>query len=309
MWRNGDALEGTMPDAKPPIGTLGENVHLRLNQHEDANLLRGMQPAKVIDFNDTLVERVNNLRWRAPRDGPPSPQELSRVHKYIFGNLYPQAGNYRGIRTNALSQDISSAMGARAGRRIAAQITELFDNLKRQRYLVGTPKEEMVWQLANTVRSINEIEPFYNGTRLASLVIANHIAQYARNELDLFSTGTIEMQTALTAMRDDNDLIPLRQIMRDRSRPWKAIAFDKLIKAGDLLAIRNHVELGHAYSLVSQAIRGDDDHATFSYENLPKQQKAVIHKVQAELEAGRLNKMPSGTERAWYFGMEVARGR
>jgi len=35
----------------------------------------------------------------------------------------------------------------------------------------------------------------------------------------------------------------------------------------------------------------------------------VIRRVQTELDAGRLNKMPSGAEKAWYLGMQIARGR
>ena len=288
-----------------PAWLQGSPVAPAINRSEQQPpAAREILPSNMMAFAPTILRRLDSLRFHFPDDPAPRAEQTSRFHEDIFGGLHPAAGAYRDNSVHQVTRAHSSGGQTAVAPSIAERMTAIFGKLEAQNYLLKTPKEEYVCQLANFVHAVDKVRPFDVGTEFVTQVIASHLGQHAGFKVDLLSVSSARWFSALASADQENNLVPLRDILRRESRPERAIAFESAMSERKINQIRYHGELDHAYGLVNQAVGGDRGHWRIERDKLTGPQKEVIHKVQQELEAGRLHDMPTGAERAWYFGIQ-----
>jgi fido (protein-threonine AMPylation protein) len=267
----------------------------RLNQNDDARFAREIQSAKLIDSQQEIAKRLARER-RRPQGEAPVADDLKILHQNLFQGLYAEPGNYRGIRTGPESEDVTTETGRETARGIGRRVDAIFEEFKRQNYRFST-KEGFVDELTELIYRVNEVDPFYYGTRLVTLVMAGHVADYAGYRSDLLKADTEAMRKALDAAEQHQDLVPLRAIVRDQTRPFRAVVFEQAISAGKLPNIDAYPDLKHAYGLVVEAMGPQIGKGSQSEFALRSVDKEIIRKIQTELDAGRLTTMPTGAER------------
>jgi len=278
------------------------------SQHEEANWLREMEPAKRVAIREIVADRVSELRsWPLPPDV--SAENVRYVHKSLFYKLQWAAGDYRGTPIGEAGTGVSLALGSTTTEDIAKRMDEVFHRLQAQKYLRGLPKEEFVIQQANLINGIiNDARPFYYGNSLVTKFIAEHIAKNAGFRLDLMAVPEARFNIAISEA-GRGDFLPLRTIVRDQSRPEAAIVFESAMKSGNWSAIYNHPRFQPANDIVLEAIGGFNARARIAEGDLSPREKATIRRVQTELNAGRLKEAPTGPDRDWYFGETRSRDR
>ena len=279
------------------------------NRVELPSVPREVLPASLMTFAPQILKRLDVLRDHFPGDPAPRVELASRYHEHLFHGLHPDAGIYRdksNRETPAAVLSDREPVGASISDRMAA----IFDKLKSQNYLLKTPKEEYVYQLANFIHAFDKAKPFEVGSEFIGQIMANHVGQYAGFQVNLPAVKAARWFSALDSADRGNNLVPLRQILRDESRPERAIAFETAMRDRKLADVRYHGGLDHAYGLVNEALGGG--HSAdwrLSKDNLTEPQRATIRKVQKELDAGRLHEMPRGADRDWYFDRQRALDR
>jgi fido (protein-threonine AMPylation protein) len=278
------------------------------NQHEEANWLREMEPAKRVEIREIVADRVSELRsWPLPPDI--SPENVQSVHRSIFYKLQWAAGDYRGTPIGEVRAGVSIGLGSTTTEDIAKRMDEVFHRLQAQKYLRELPKEEFVMQEANLINGIiNYARPFYYGNSLVTKFIAEHVAKNAGFRLDLMAVPEARFNIAVSEA-GKADFLPLRKIVRDQSRPEAAIIFEAAMKSGNWFAIHNHPRFQPANDIVLEAIGGFNARGRIAEGDLSLREKTIIRRVQAELNAGRLKEAPTGSDRDWYLGETRSRDR
>ena len=279
------------------------------SQHEDANWLREMEPAKRIAIREIVADRVSELRSWPKLPPEVSAENVQSVHRSLFYNLQWAAGDYRGTPIGEARAGASLALGSTTTENIARRMDEIFHRLQAQNYLRGLPKEEFVTQQANLINGIvNDARPFYYGNSLVTKFIAEHVAKNAGFRLDLMTVPEARFNIAISEA-GRGDFLPLRTIVRDQSRPEAAIVFETAMKSGNWSVILNHPRIQPAKDIVLEAIGGFNARGRIADGDLSPREKAIIRRVQTELNAGRLKEAPTGSDREWYFGETRSRDR
>jgi fido (protein-threonine AMPylation protein) len=278
------------------------------SQHEEANWLREMEPAKRVEIQEIVADRLSELRsWPLPPEV--GAENVRYIHKSLFYKLHWAAGDYRGTPIGEIGTAVSHVSGSTTTEEVAKRMNEVFHRLQEQKYLRGLPKEEFVLQEANLVNGIiNYARPFYYGNSLVTKFIAEHVAKNAGFRLDLMVVPESRFNMAISEA-GRADFLPLRKIVRDQSRPEAAIVFEAAMKSGNWSAIYTHPRFQHANDIVIEAIGGFNARVRIAEGDLSSREKAIIRRVQAELNAGRLKEAPTGRDRDWYFGKTRGRDR
>lgn len=81
---------------------------------------------------------------------------LKEIHRYIFQDIYEWAGEVRKV-------DIAKGNMFCNVKFIDLQATEIFERLKKERYLEGLSEKEFIKKLAYTFSEINALHPFREG--------------------------------------------------------------------------------------------------------------------------------------------------
>jgi fido (protein-threonine AMPylation protein) len=279
----------------------------RLNQHDDATFAREMPPPKLIDSHGELSRRLAEERSRPHRE-PPTGEDFKILHQNIFQGLYAEPGNFRGIRTGPGFEDVTTKKGREFARAIGRRVESIFETFKEHNYRFST-KEGFVDELTELIHRVDEVDPFYYGTRLVTQVMAGHLADYAGYRADLLKADSKSMREALDAAKHHQDLVPLRSIVRAHTRPIRAVVFEQAIAAGKLPDIEAYPDLKHAYGLVVEAMGPQIGKGSESEFALRSVDKGIIRRIQTELNADRLTTMPTRAERDLLLGRGRAPAR
>ena len=276
-------------------------------QHEEANWLGEATPAKQIKIREIVADRLAELRQSKRVEPAVTPETVRYVHRSLFSQLHWAAGDYRGTPISETSSDAVQAMGSRTTERVGRLMEDLFNRLKVQRYIRGLPKEEFVFQEANLINAIvNRVSPFYYGNHLVTKFIAQHVAEHAGHKFDLLTVSDARFVIAIKEA-EKNDLVPLRDLVRSNSRPHAAIIFEAAMRSGNWFAILEHPRFKPAQDIVLEAIGDFNGRWRIAADELSTRERAIIRRVQSELDAGRLRDAPTGSDRAWHLGKNWSR--
>lgn len=115
---------------------------------------------------------------------------LKDIHKFLFGDLYPWAGEFRKVNIAKGNQFCRNEY-------IEAQLTALFDALKAENYLRNcTDRIVLAKRLAYYLGEINAIHPFREGNGRAQRMFIEHLAFANDFELDFAKVTDADMLEA-----------------------------------------------------------------------------------------------------------------
>ncbi|MCC8248664.1 Fic/DOC family protein [Saccharothrix luteola] len=125
------------------------------------------------DFAETRLStmRVEQLAL-APLPGLYDLAHLRAFHRRIFGDFYPWAGEIRRVNIG------KSALFA-AWRQIEPYAIGVFDDLKKERYLRGLPREAFLDRFTHYFAEVNAVHPFREGNGRAQRAFFRQLAREA----------------------------------------------------------------------------------------------------------------------------------
>lgn len=104
-----------------------------------------------------LVSARQNQLLLTPISGKFSPAHLCRIHRYLFGDIYPFAGRYR-------YEDIAKgATRFLSYREIPGKLAFLLHELQTEQYLVGSELDALAKRASFYFAELNYIHPFREG--------------------------------------------------------------------------------------------------------------------------------------------------
>jgi cell filamentation protein len=125
------------------------------------------------DFAETRLStmRVEQLAM-AHLPGLYDLAHLRAFHRRIFGDFYPWAGEIRRVNIGR------SALFA-AWRQIEPYAIGVFDDLKKERYLRGLPREAFLGRFTHYFAEVNAVHPFREGNGRAQRAFFRQLAREA----------------------------------------------------------------------------------------------------------------------------------
>lgn len=120
-------------------------------------------------------------------------EHLRALHKYIFGDVYDWAGEFREINIYKGTSDFADVD------RIGTELDVLFKDIQDKDYFRGMPREQTVKGLASTIDRLNRIHPFREGNGRTQRAFVGQLALNAGYDLDLTKISENDMRDASRA--------------------------------------------------------------------------------------------------------------
>jgi cell filamentation protein len=143
----------------------------------------GIRDADELDRAERLISRA---AMRAPLLPPAemTPEGLQRIHRHIFGRIYPWGGEFRTINLQKIVTDDKTVAFER-GHLVKPAIARFFGELREDNYLRGLDASTFAYRAAAVyVEDLNFIHPFREGNGRASRAFLEQLARQAGHELD-----------------------------------------------------------------------------------------------------------------------------
>jgi len=167
-------------------------------------------------------------------------QHLQAIHKHLFQDVYPWAGELRQVNIAKGGSHFARS------ERIESYGTLLAARLAQENHLRGLPKAQFVARLAHHYSEWNALHPFREGNGRATRAFLGQLCNQAGYEMDLTRLGTLSAQQwSLAAAASFNGRMgPMQSVLDTAIRPLIAHAFEHL----DPVAARTqHPELIPVY--------------------------------------------------------------
>lgn len=179
--------------------------------YQDTNVLknrfgiRDNAQLKQIEADITAI-RQNNL-LEQPVTGRFTTNHLCKIHRYLFGDVYPFAGHFR-------REDIMKGTTRfLSNKEIPEKLNELLAELKREHYLKDLSFSEMICRSAYYFSELNYIHPFREGNGRAIREFMRLL--YERNGYEVH-WGAVSPDVMLQAMEDSVfDTTELQKVLAD----------------------------------------------------------------------------------------------
>lgn len=176
------------------------------------NCLGAKSEAEIDLAENIFVLRKLTLLMINPIQGKFDLAHLKAIHRYLFEDVYPWAGE---IRTISISK--GNSMFA-LPLRIEPEAEKLFKQLKQENYLRNLPLEKMVERLAFYFAEINVLHPFREGNGRTQRAFIMQLAHQAGYLLDFSSLSPEEMIEA-SIKANFCDYRDLEKIIYQRLKP------------------------------------------------------------------------------------------
>ncbi|MGV6987605.1 Fic/DOC family protein [Testudinibacter sp. P80/BLE/0925] len=169
-----------------------------------------IQDQVELDIKEKAISYINTASLaESPIKGQFDLAHLQAIHKHLFQDIYPWAGEIRDGYLQKGGQDFI------IGYRIVPEAKKLFQQLKQEKYLTITAAENMAARLAYYLGEINAMHPFREGSGRVQRIF---IAQLAKNAgYDLHFNG-ITQEQMIEASKQAHRLnySPLEQMIAER---------------------------------------------------------------------------------------------
>lgn len=169
----------------------------------------GLRDQKQLDAFERMVsaDRLRMLELK-PLKGNFDLKHLCEIHKFIFKDIYPFAGELR-------NEDISKGNYRFAHFRfIALQTNLLLDELKRENFLQGLPADVFANRLAHYLTEFNVLHPFREGNGRVQREFARCLALkagYVINWSDVDPGRMLEVM--IQSLHDNSALIDTLKVI------------------------------------------------------------------------------------------------
>mgnify|MGYP002480447183 CR=1 FL=1 len=141
-------------------------------------------------------------------------KHLCQIHKFIFKDIYPFAGELR-------NEDISKGNFRFAHFRfIVPQTNQLLDEVKRENYLRGLSPDEIAERLAHYLTELNVIHPFREGNGRVLREFARCLALKAGYTINWADADPKSMLEAMIQSPRDHSALTgvLKALVRKRTK-------------------------------------------------------------------------------------------
>ncbi|OGQ94197.1 MAG: hypothetical protein A2521_05845 [Deltaproteobacteria bacterium RIFOXYD12_FULL_57_12] len=167
--------------------------------------------------NDMVLERVaatvaglrvEMLKSFQPLDGDFDLKHLRAIHRYLFQDVFPWAGQLRMVETVKGGQDFEAHTA------IVPKARALFVQLREENFLQGLDLEPFIERLVYYYAELNRIHVFRDGNGRAQRTFFELLAARAEYHLD-FAKATKRENNAASHAAYAGDFEPLRAMFRD----------------------------------------------------------------------------------------------
>lgn len=117
---------------------------------------------------------------------------LQAIHRYLFADVYPWAGQLRTVDMAKTGDTVSFFPAAR----LAAGAAHTFDALAADNLLSGLDRDRFVTRLAHHLDQINHLHPFREGNGRTQRIFCSQLAARAGYHLDWTRIDPAENNTA-----------------------------------------------------------------------------------------------------------------
>jgi cell filamentation protein len=158
--------------------------------YENSNVLRNkldITDADALRVAEREIAAVRVLEAeRTPIRGKLDFKHLCDIHRYLFGDIFEWAGKLRTVNISKgnpfCNADVLDMYGA-----------ELFEKLRRERYLLTVSKECIAERLAHYLSEINVMHPFREGNGRSQRLFVEYLALIAGYRVDFTDVTAAEM--------------------------------------------------------------------------------------------------------------------
>lgn len=104
-------------------------------------------------------------------------KHLQEIHKYIFQDIYDWSGEIRTV-------DIAKQNMFCKAQYINGQASSIFENLKKEKFLIGLGRDEMVNKLSYYFSEINALHPFREGNGRSQREFIRELVLFCNYRID-----------------------------------------------------------------------------------------------------------------------------
>ena len=174
--------------------------------------MRDQNKLNALEENETFVQ-LAGLRAN-PVGGGFDLEHLQEIHRRIFCNIYPFAGE---LRNTGIKKPEGKPFTHPDG--IKPHSDRIFESLKEQDYLRGLNPKAMSKELSLYLGAINSVHPFREGNGRTQREFMRELALHNDYILDFSQTNQDEMEKASKAAHERNNLAGLRKIIKQGLTP------------------------------------------------------------------------------------------
>lgn len=143
-----------------------------------------------------------------PIKGKLDVNHLMKIHKFIFGDIYPFAGKFR-------NEDINLDGGFAPNKHLAEATHELLKNLSKEKYLKGLDVDKTSERLAYYMSELNFAHPFMEGNGRINREFVRTLALKNGYELDWDKVDSNEILNATIIGTRNYDINPLANLIKE----------------------------------------------------------------------------------------------
>lgn len=256
---------------------------------------RGATTARSYELKANPVEQTFDIK------------HVQQIHKHLYQDIYDWAGKFTAEVAASLNR--APAPGQPSERN---ELDRVYEGIRSRILVPKLGKESFVSEMAKASRDLHSKPLFYSGNEKAFQVFMTDVAQAGKYHLDLSKVSMQDWQEAHHRMnhggRDAGDGVMLRSIIRENTRPLRALEFESAVYYDYRRpAIRAFPELGRLFKAFDEATK----QAGFGKEEDRGTMKSpayrIFRSVQKRLDEGM--DPDSVTDQALSRMMEVQRGR
>lgn len=182
--------------------------------YPESNTLRNLLNIRDTHVLNNYERKVSMYRMalieKSPIPGNFDLRHLQNIHRGIFSEIYEWAGEIRTV-------DIAKGnLFCRAGF-IPDMAADIFQNLEKENFLIGIPREQFFQRLAYYMGEINAMHPFREGNGRSQREFIKSLAALAGHELNF---GPVTREQMIGASRESFDLNygPMERLLMDNTR-------------------------------------------------------------------------------------------
>lgn len=176
--------------------------------YPDTNILKNkldIMDGGILSDAERELTALNLLELKFnPVQGALDFDHLMAIHRFLFNDIYDWAGKARTVNIRKGNQFCNCDY-------IVPGAQTLFDELKKDDYLIGTGLEHFISRISYYLGEINVLHPFREGNGRSQRVMIEFIANAAGYEVDFSSVTPTEMVTA-SAQSFDRDYVLMKKM-------------------------------------------------------------------------------------------------
>ncbi|WP_291579686.1 Fic/DOC family protein [Clostridium sp. UBA6640] len=153
------------------------------------------------------VDRISKLKEN-PIKGKFDVNHLMKIHKFIFGDIYPFAGKFR-------NEEIDLGGGFAPIKHLGEATHEVLNSLNKERYLKGLDVDKTSEKLAYYMSELNFAHPFMEGNGKAQREFIRTLAIKNGYKLDWDKVDSDKLLDATITATREYDTDKLSQLIKD----------------------------------------------------------------------------------------------